>query len=157
MRFEDIFNISIEEFRDYLSQAAVADLCLRDMGRSILHGNFVHRGELCYRAGLALLDFRDILGNVMRERRPLYLYLHGAWAEGFFPFNNLPEIESHFDADLFRRESEEFVDICMREAARIDGDRGSSYVMYGLYCLRVLKNSDTLKKRMIPWERFAQV
>ncbi len=155
MRFEDIFGIAVEEFCDYLSQAVVADLCLQNMGRVATLGNFTHRGGLCYKAGFALLDFHDVLGNVIRERRPAYLCLQGLWAENLYSFYHLPEIESSFDANTFRRESEEFIDLCMREATRIGGDKGSSYIMYGFYCLKMLKDPDRLKKRMIPWERFA--
>lgn len=154
MKFEDLFGISVEEFRDYMSQAVVADLCLQDMGRVAALGNFTHRDGLCYKAGVALLDFRDVLGNTIRERRLAYLCLQGLWAENLYSFNHLPEIEPSFDANVFRRESEEFIDLCMREAARIDGDRGTSYIMYGFYCLKMLKDPERLKKRMIPWERF---
>ena len=154
MKFEDLFGISVEEFRDYMSQAVVADLCLQDMGRVAALGNFTHRDGLCYKAGVALLDFRDVLGNTIRERRPAYLCLQGLWVENLYSFNHLPEIEPSFDANVFRRESEEFIDLCMREAARIDGDRGTSYIMYGFYCLKMLKDPERLKKRMIPWERF---
>lgn len=155
MRFEDAFGISTDEFCDIMSQAVTADLCLRDMGRLVDHGNFVHRGNLCYKAGFALLDSRDLLGNLWRERKPLYLYLYGARVGNVvFPHNALPEIESHFDADVFRREMEEFVDICIGEAMRIDGVRGVSYIEYGLYCLNALKNE---QERLLSWERFAQV
>lgn len=149
---KDFFGMDIEEFRDCMSRVIAADICLRDMGRNVRHIFAVRNGKMCYPAGRAFLEKRDLLGNVWTEPVPLYLCHDGFMAgDEFFSFGKDIKVETDFDPEKFRRDVETYIDICAEEARRIDGDRGVSYIMYGLYCLRV--GFDCL----LSWGRFRQL
>lgn len=156
MELKEIFGIDPEELRDVMSRLETACICLSDMGRNITRGRFVRRkGRLCYFAGYALLEEKDVLGNVWKERVPLYLC-----ADGFIvgdDFFSVPcfDVEPEFDREKFLCDAEAFMDMCEEEARRIDGDRGISYLMYGLYCLKNLK--EFTKERFLSWDRFRQL
>lgn len=156
MELKEIFGIDPEELRDVMSRLETACICLGDMGRNVTRGRFVRRKDrLCYFAGYAFPEEKDVLGNVWKERVPLYICADGfVVGDGFFSDIRF-EVELDFDREKFIRDSEAFMEVCEEEARRIDGDRGISYLMYGLYCLRNLKKFT--KERFLSWDRFRQL
>jgi len=59
------------------------------------------------------------------------------WRETIsFPKSGLKS-NPDFDREKFIRDAEDFMEACEEEARRIDGDRGLSYLMYGLTALRI--------------------
>jgi len=156
MELKEIFGIDPEELRDVMSRLETACICLSDMGRNITRGRFVRRKDrLCYFAGYALLEEKDVLGNVWKERVPLFLCVNGFVAGNDFFSEIRFEVDPDFDREKFIRDAEDFMEACEEEARRIDGDRGLSYLMYGLYCLKNLK--EFTKERFLSWDRFRQL
>lgn len=151
--FKEVFGIDRQEFLDVMSRVAAADLCLRDMGRSLTVGRFCRRKDLMYKAGTAFVDLVDLCGDVWREKRSLFLSLNGVVAgSDVFSFEDFPEVDTDFSRDVFLSDADKFMDACEREARRIGGDKGVSYLMYGFYCLEHVKKP---KERFLSWDRFA--
>lgn len=168
MEFKAVFGIEEDEFYDLLHCAVVADVCLKDMGRKApTKGKLARSGEdLGYFIGLAVLKEKDFLGNYWNEVFPAFVTVRGLKVkESFyslsFAFDNFV-MKLDFDANNFRKDIKDFLDVCKKEAGRIDGRKGESYLLYGLYCLKHLGAEidmfdKSLPERFLSWDRFRQV
>jgi len=167
MKFSDFFNIEEDEFYGLLSQAAASDICLQDMGRKVpMKGGLTRiEGDVGCFIGVACIEGEDVLGNKWSEVLPAFLTLRGIKiGNGFysvsFAFDNF-RINLDFNPEEFKRDVENFLKACRAEAERIDGRKGVSYLMYGLYCLKHLGVEVSLSggfpERFMSWDRFSQL
>jgi len=163
--------LSLEEFNSNILSANVVVKCLDDMGaRPKPVGKYTFINDvLCYYGGKAMVTEDDALGNKWVEPKTFYCSLEGALIGGAlikWPFFLNPvrfRINSQFSKAAFLSDTLDFIDRCMELAYRIDGDKGVSYLRYGLYCLKQLGHepvgidAKNFPKEMVSWDIFRQI